>query len=334
MSRSPVWGLLLLALGAVALGGCGASVRNGQSASDAASVAGSSVASTLAMPLALETRPLNPLQWGDPPTRRDAAAPVPNITAMAAVVMDEASAAVLYERDPHRPLSPASLTKIATAAVALRDGDLDAVTTSDVDGASMRGSTIMGVAIGDRLSLRNLLYGLMLPSGNDAALVIARQIAGTDTAFIDRMNRLATELGMRDTTWTTPHGLGGASNITSAYDLAILSRYAMSVPGFAPLVQAKQWTITGEKRWDLSNINSLLYTYPGADGVKTGYTRNAGKTIVASATRNRHRVYVVLLNDPRQMEDAAALLDWAFANHLWRASDAGAPPVPASEPGT
>lgn len=322
--------LIPIVLAAALYSGCGHAVRPESPNREAVPTG---AAAEIAPGIAMAT-PLAPARWGDAPVRRDAAPPPPATAAAAAVVMDEASAAVLYERDPHRRLSPASLTKIATAVVALRDGNLDAIATSNVDGASMRGSTIMGLAVGDRLSLRDLLYGLMLPSGNDAALVIARQIAGTDDAFIDRMNRLATELGMQDTTWTTPHGLGGTSNVTSAYDLAILSRYAMSVPGFAPVVQATHWTITGEKRWDLSNINSLLYAYPGADGVKTGYTRSAGKTIVASATREGHRLYVVLLNDQRQMEDAAALLDWAFANHTWRGTGAGAFAGPLAEPGT
>jgi D-alanyl-D-alanine carboxypeptidase len=263
--------------------------------------------------------PLEPAPWGGAPALRPGAPAPPRTGALSALVLDEASAAVLYEADAHRRLPPASLTKIAAAVVALRAGDLDTEAVSDVDGFLMRGSTTMGLLAGDRISRRDLLYGLMLPSGNDAALVLGRSVAGSDDAFVARMNALVEELGLRDTSFATPHGLGRLG-YSSAYDLAILSRHAMQLPEFANVVQTTNWGVTGSRRYSVYNVNGFIFNYAGADGVKTGFTNGAGKTLVASATRDGHRLYAVLLNDAATTSDAAALLDWAFRNHTWNAN--------------
>lgn len=260
--------------------------------------------------------PLDPAPWNSAPRRLETAPPAPATGALAAVVVDEASGAVLYERDPHRELAPASLTKIATAIVVLRRGDLDANAVSDVDGFTMRGSTTMGLYAGDRLSRRDLLYGLMLPSGNDAALVLGRNLSGSDEAFVAEMNAMVRGLGLRHTSFATPHGLGRVG-YSSAYDMAMLARHAMQYPEFRQVVSTISWNVGGTRSYAVHNINSFLFNYDGADGVKTGYTNGAGHTLVASATRNGHRLYAVLLNDQTRYMDAAALLDWAFANHTW-----------------
>jgi D-alanyl-D-alanine carboxypeptidase len=259
---------------------------------------------------------VTPGPWGAPPLLRPDAPPPPRAGALSALVLDEASAAVLFESEARRRLPPASLTKIAAAVVALRAGRLDDEAVSDVDGFMMRGSTIMGLYAGDRLSRRDLLYGLMLPSGNDAALALGRNVAGSDDAFVARMNALVEELGLRDTRFDTPHGLG-RTGYSSAYDLAMLSRYAMQQPGFAEIVQSTTWRVNGSRTYNVHNVNPFLFNFAGADGVKTGFTNSAGKTIVASATRDGHRLYAVLLNDPATTTDASALLDWAFRAHTW-----------------
>ena len=161
---------------------------------------------------------------------------------------------------------------------------------------------------------------MMLPSGNDAALAVGRHLAGSDAAFVTEMNALAERLGLWDTHFANPHGLGAPDHLTSARDMAMLSRYAMSLPGFPDLVGASSWLAAGSRQIPLYNINTFLFTYPGADGLKTGYTRRAGLTIVASATRGGHRVYVVLLNAPQREADAYALMDWAFASFEWPAT--------------
>lgn len=257
-----------------------------------------------------------PAAWDTAPVRLPGRPPPP-ITAAAAVVLDEASLAVLYEHDAHERRAPASLTKIATAILAAEGGDLDEVVTVDVDGLNMGRSTVMGIIPGDEFTLRDLLYGLMLPSGNDAALAIARHLSGHESVFSEEMTALAWRLGLTDSTFTNPHGLGGAGHATTAYDLAVLSRYLMTFPDLAEIVAAKSWTAEGSRTIRMWTLNSLLHTYPGADGLKTGYTRRAGPTIAVSAVREGHRLYVVLLNAPNREAEAAALLDWAFASHVW-----------------
>ena len=258
---------------------------------------------------------LLPGAW-QPPPAASALAPPP-ITAASAVVLDEASGAVLFDKGAHDLRAPASLTKIATAVIALERGDLDATVAIDVDSRTMYRSTVMGLIPGDTFTLRDLLYGMMLPSGNDAALAIGRHLAGSDAAFVDEMNMLAERLGLWDTNFANPHGLGARDHLTSARDLALLSRYAMSVPGFAEVVATGTWTASGSRTLSFININGFLYQYPGADGLKTGYTRRAGPTLAASAVRDGHRIYVVLLNAPQREADAAALMDWAFASFQW-----------------
>lgn len=276
--------------------------------------------STLAAPR------LDPAPWQPSPILRASAPLPPRVGALSAIVIDEASGGTLYESDPHRQLAPASLTKIATAIVVLRNGGLDDEVTSDVDGFLMRRSTTMGLYSGDRVSRRDLLYGLMLPSGNDAALVLGRSIAGSDDEFVVRMNALVRELGLRDTNFTTPHGLG-RGGYSSAYDMAMLARHAMQHPEFAEIVRTISWNVTGSRSYAVHNVNSFLFSYDGADGVKTGYTNSAGRTLVASATRDGHRLYAVLLNDQAMYSDASALLDWAFAHHAW------SPPAVSAGPG-
>jgi D-alanyl-D-alanine carboxypeptidase (penicillin-binding protein 5/6) len=260
-----------------------------------------------------------PAAWAPAPQLKSNAVAPPDPAGLAAVILDEASGEVIYDRNAHWALPPASLTKIATLILALEHGNLDAEVVSDVEGASMRGSSIMGLEIGDRFTLRDLLYGLMLPSGNDAALVIGRHIAGSDEAFVGRMNELLLRLGLQNSHFANPHGLGrGSDHVASAYELAALSRYGMTLPGFFEIVNARTWTASGSRVMQLRNINSFLWTYAGADGIKTGYTRGAGPTLAASAWRNGRRLYVVVLNSPSREDDARRLLNWAYANFEWR----------------
>jgi D-alanyl-D-alanine carboxypeptidase len=258
---------------------------------------------------------MQPTAWGASPAHNGVGAPA--VSAVAALVMDEASGEVLFEKDAHRRLGPASLTKIATAVVAIEAGDLERTVDVEFDRSELRRSTLMGLEGGDQFSLRDLLYGLMLPSGNDAALAIGRALSGSDQAFVDSMNELAGRLGLVDTHFVNPHGLGRPGHYSSAYDLALLSRYAMSIGEFQLLASTRYWTASGSRTIGMGNLNPMLGRYTGADGVKTGYTRSAGKTLVVSAVRDGRRIYVVLLNAPSRESDATALLDWAFANHAW-----------------
>ncbi|MCK9517761.1 MAG: D-alanyl-D-alanine carboxypeptidase [Dehalococcoidia bacterium] len=255
---------------------------------------------------------LQPAAWAAPPVLGDL--PAPRVSAAAAVVLDEASGAALFEQAADVRLPLASLTKIASALVVLEDGiPLDAEVTVDVDSRYMRGSSVMGLHAGDRFTVRDLLYGLMLPSGNDAALALGRAVAGSDAAFVQRMNDLMARLGLEDTNFANAHGLSARDHYSTAWDLAVLSRYAMANPQFAEIARAGHWVAHGSRTIALNNVNSFL-GYPGADGIKTGFTYRAGRTLVASAVRDGRRLFAVLLNAPDRDGDAAALLDWAFAN--------------------
>ena len=244
-------------------------------------------------------------------------APAPTVTAAAVAIIDEASGAMLYQKGGHDRLAPASLTKIATAILAIEGMEPNATITTDVDSRKMVDSSVMGLIPGDCFATSELLYGLMLPSGNDVAVAIARYEAGSEAAFVLQMNTLVKRLGLTDTTFTDPHGLGGPLHKSSAYDIAMLSRYGMSLQRFRDVVKTGSYTARGARNLSMYNTNALLASYPNADGVKTGFTDDAGRTISASATRNGHRVYVVLLNDQNREASARVLLDWAFANHTW-----------------
>ena len=251
------------------------------------------------------------------PTLSRAAAP-PEIAGRAGVVIDGASGAVLYEHNAHRRLAPASLTKIATAIVAVEGAEPGQwVDNQDVDYRRMPGSSVMGLVPGDCYPLRDLLYGLMLPSGNDAALAIARWVGGGDEIFTRAMNTLVARLGLQDTAFRDPHGLGGNGHYSSAYDLAMLARYGLTLPLFQELVSTPSWTTQGSRALKMATVNRFLTSYPGADGLKTGFTEEAGRTLAVSATRDGHRLIAVLLHDPDRFPDAQALMDWAFANYRW-----------------
>ncbi len=257
-----------------------------------------------------------------PPPLRIGTAGVLRIGALTAVVVDADSGTVLYEKDSHRPLPPASLTKIATAILTVEGGDLDRMVEVDVDSGKMAGSSLMGLRPGDEFSVGDLLYGLMLESGNDAALALGRAVAGSDASFVAQLNALLARIGLTDSKLLNPHGLEEAGHRASAYDLAMLSRYGMTFEAFREVVGTVSWTADGSRRIALKNGNAFL-GYEGADGVKTGFTNAARETVAASATRGGHRVFVVLLNAPSRFAEAGALLDWVFSNFCWPADGDG-----------
>ena len=255
---------------------------------------------------------------GSAPKRVVPIAP-PRVTAPEVAVVDDSSGVLLYGLRPHSREAPASTTKIATAIVALEHAQsLDSVIRVTVDGWAMAaadGSSIMGLTPGQRLSLHTLLYGLLLPSGNDAAEQLALSLGETRGQFVSWMNALATdELGLADTHFANPSGLDAADHYSSAYDLAQLARRAMREDAFREIVA------TPEIRSDgivLSGHNPLIGAYSGADGVKTGSTDAAGKVIVGSALRDGHRVYVVVMHSEDQLADSTALFDWAWQEFSW-----------------
>jgi serine-type D-Ala-D-Ala carboxypeptidase (penicillin-binding protein 5/6) len=254
-----------------------------------------------------------------PPVQVREVAP-PRITAQLAVVIDEASGAVLYGLREHEEVQPASLTKIVTAMVALEAGNPAARVTSDVDSRTMWEDSVMGLQPGEELSLEDLLYGLMLPSGNDAALAIARYVAhGNEQVFMELMNAKVRQLGLRHTHFMNPHGRDVDGHYSSPYDMAMLARAAMRNPAFQRLASAREWDASGFLRdYHLVNLNRLLWQYPGADGVKIGYETRSGQTMVVSAVRNGHRLYASFMRATNMRADGAALLDYAFDTYAWQ----------------
>jgi D-alanyl-D-alanine carboxypeptidase len=239
----------------------------------------------------------------------------PYVSARSIAILDSGCGALMYGRDEHARIPPASLTKLMTAAVALDYADLDDTFTSDISGAQLMddtGSTIMGLEPGMTLTLRDLLYGLLLPSGNDAALVISKGVGGTEERFVTLMNEKAHALALDDTHFTNPHGLYEPDLYSTAYDMAILARYVMQNPDLRAIVSAKEW----QPAWDgppLWNGNRILSEYDGADGVKIGYTEESQQTIVASAVRDGRRIIVSLMRSQDRYQDAIRLFDWGFA---------------------
>jgi D-alanyl-D-alanine carboxypeptidase len=242
----------------------------------------------------------------------------PVITAQQVAVLDAQSGLLLYARAAHAHEAPASTTKIVTALVALQHIDsLDRVVPVTVDGwrmAATDGSSVMGLVPGQRLSLRTLLFGLLLPSGNDAAEQLARTLAASREQFVGWMNQAVASAGLTDTHFTNPSGLDADAHYSSAYDLAHLARLALQDDVFATVVATS--TYTGEGLTLVSH-NPLLGTYSGADGVKTGTTDAAGHALVGSAVRDGHRVLVVVLHADDTLADSTALFDWAWQSFAW-----------------
>jgi D-alanyl-D-alanine carboxypeptidase (penicillin-binding protein 5/6) len=239
----------------------------------------------------------------------------PALTASSAMVVDLSSGETLYSLEPSRKVPPASTVKIMTALVTLQRANLDDMVEVSTAAAATEGSS-MGLSAGESLTVRDLLYGLLLPSGNDAAVALAEHVSGGAEQFVTLMNETAAALGMRDTHFTSPHGLDDPNEVVTAADLTILTTAALAYPVFAEIVAAPAAVVAGR---ELVNTNQLLLTYEGADGVKTGTTDAAGECLVASATRNDgHRLLVVLLGSRDRYGEATALLDWAAAGWEWR----------------
>lgn len=238
----------------------------------------------------------------------------PKIEAGAAVVIDMKSGRVLYEKNAYSKRAIASTTKIMTAIIAIEKGDLADKVNVSKRAASIRGSTI-NLKAGEELTLEELLYGLMLRSGNDAAIAIAEHIGGSVEQFAAMMNKKAKELGLKNTQFVTPHGLDTPGHYSTAYELALIARYALNNPMFSKIVGTQSKNIAGR---GLYTTNEMLGAYPGADGVKTGYTGQAGRCLVTSATRNGMRIISVVLNCSSRTvraQSSKAILDYAFSNY-------------------
>jgi D-alanyl-D-alanine carboxypeptidase len=242
----------------------------------------------------------------------------PRVTAPHVAILDEATGNLLYAQDAFSRQPPASITKIVTTIVALERGpDIQTVFRTSVSAAAMvacDGSSVMGLEPDDNVKLETLLYGMMLPSGNDAAEQVAVSLAGTRERYVAWMNEKVASLRLRDTHFVTPSGMDSDEHYSSAYDMALLGRYAMQNLQFRTLAATPRFV---SDDYYMHNLNPLLASYAGADGVKIGYTEIAGRTIVASATRDGHRVYVSLMASRNLSGDCIALFDWVWKSFRW-----------------
>lgn len=232
-------------------------------------------------------------------------------SATAVVLMDADSGRVLYASNADSPMLIASITKIMTALVAIECGRLSDVITVSKEAATEEGSS-MYLKEGEQLTLETLLYGLLLCSGNDAAIAIAEGTAGSVDAFVDQMNERAEQLGMHHSSFANPNGLDAEGHYSTAMDMAYLACAAMECPVLMRIASTTSVSIDGRT---MSNHNRLLRTVEGCVGLKTGYTKAAGRTLVSCVERNGQRLVAVTLQDANDWVDHEALFAYGFANY-------------------
>lgn len=251
------------------------------------------------------------------------------LASKAAIVMDAASGRILFEHNAHQPLPPASVTKVMTLVLALEAVERGDVSLTDMVTTSSRAASMGGTQIwletGERMAFGDLLYAIAVGSANDASVAVAEYLAGTESAFAVRMTERARELGALNTQFLNASGLPPQTvgltgdHVTSAYDMALISRHALTLPHFLELVSTYGPVVMrpdGKREPELYNYNRMLRTYPGMDGIKTGYTSEAGYSLAATASRGGVRVIVVTFGAPTSSsrdDDVRRLLDFGFS---------------------
>jgi D-alanyl-D-alanine carboxypeptidase (penicillin-binding protein 5/6) len=242
----------------------------------------------------------------------------PSISAEAATLIDVASGRILAEKQGNKRMRIASLTKIMTAIVAIEQGNIHDIVTTPNSAYGKEGSSIY-LKRGEKMKMEDMLYGLMLRSGNDAAVAIAEHVGGSVEGFARLMNEKAEYIGMESSHFMNPHGLDDSDNhYSTARDMAILTAYALRNPEFRKIVSAQVKYIPWEgENWDrkLINKNKMLRLYEGADGVKTGYTKLAKRCLSSSATRNGQQLAIVVLNAPQDWDDSMSWMDFGFSQY-------------------
>nr|WP_302328500.1 D-alanyl-D-alanine carboxypeptidase family protein [Salirhabdus salicampi] len=238
----------------------------------------------------------------------------PGVSAHNAVLMEFESGRVLYEKNPHQKRSIASITKIMTAIVAIENGGLDDIVTVSRNAAMTEGSSIY-LKPGQKVKLKDLLYGLMLRSGNDSAVAIAEHVGGSVEGFAYLMNEKANWIGMKNSHFANPHGLEQEGHYSTAYDMALLMRYAMGNDIFKDVSGTVTYT-PEYRKYAWRNKNRLLtQLYEYCTGGKTGFTRAAGRTLVTSAKKNNMELIMVTLNDGNDWRDHRNMFEWAFQSY-------------------
>ena len=242
----------------------------------------------------------------------------PKINSRAAVVIDRKSKTILYGKNENVKKAMASTTKVMTAMVVIQNTNLDNIVEVSKKAAGTGGSRL-GLKTGDKISIRDLLYGLLLRSGNDAAVALAEYVGGSVEEFAKLMNQNAEMLNLKDTHFVTPHGLDSGEHYTTAYELAILTDYALNNQVFAQIVNTKTYTISinGYSK-TLNNTNELLGNLNGVYGVKTGFTNGAGRCLITSAKRENMDIICVVLGADTKKDrtrDSVKLIEYIFNNY-------------------
>ena len=235
----------------------------------------------------------------------------PVIDAENAILIDGKTRRVLFSKSPSERSLIASTTKIMTALLVIEDCDLSAQVAVPPEAIDTEGSS-MHLELNEICSVEELLYGLMLHSGNDSAVALAMYHSGSISSFAEKMNDKAAELGLLNTHFQNPHGLDAENHYSTAEDLAKLAAFAMDNPVFYRIVSTKSIQF-GDRT--MTNHNKLLWQYPGAVGVKTGYTKAAGRILVSAAERDGRRFIAVTINDRNDWEDHAELLNYGFEQY-------------------
>ncbi len=240
-----------------------------------------------------------------------------NTSAVGAVLMESSTQRVLWQHNAHQSMPMASTTKVLTALAVLQHCNIHDVVTVDSRAVGVEGSSIY-LKEGDMLTVYHLLCGLMLRSGNDSAVALAIHCSGSVENFAQCVNDMCLQWGLQDTHVVNPHGLHDDNHYTSAYDLAVVSCIAQNNDTFREIVSSKSSTLhymNNNTDVTIYNKNKLLSSYDGADGVKTGYTKVAGKCYVGSATRQGMQLVSVVLNDYNMWQDSQTMLDYGFNNY-------------------
>ncbi len=243
---------------------------------------------------------------------------LPELNSRSCVVLDRISGSILFGKNEKNQVKMASTTKIMTAIVVIENTTLDRTVEVSKKAAGTGGSRL-GLKTGDKITIRDLLYGLMLCSGNDAAVCLAESMAGSVPEFANLMNTKAQELGLTNTHFESPHGLDSDGHYTTAYELALLSNYALKNADFLTLVGTKNYTVTinGSPK-NLSNTNELLGVLDGVYGIKTGFTNGANRCLVTACKRgNMDIICVVLGADTKNFrtKDSIKLIEYTFKNY-------------------
>lgn len=239
-----------------------------------------------------------------------------SVCAKSAILINGNTGQVIYSKNENEKLPMASTTKIMSALITLEQSDIDTYFTVDSNAIMVEGSS-MGLRVDDKVNLRTLAYGMLLPSGNDAANAAAVNIAGSKEEFAVLMNNKAKEIGLENTNFATPSGLDSDEHYSTAYDMAKLTRYALKNSDFTEI--CSKYTAEVEfgnppfKR-TLTNHNKMLKYYQGSIGVKTGFTKKAGRCLVSAAERDGVRLIAVTLNAPNDWEDHSKMFDYGFEN--------------------